>query len=86
MEKFQQCRVNAAKASIVSAYLRAAMRVAAATSEQAINAQFVMEQPERFSFSIRKLRVVVLDNARIHRGRQILERIEAWQQRVLFIF
>jgi transposase len=57
-----------------------------AVSEKAINGQFVMEQLERFSFSIRKLTVVVLDNARIHRGKQILERQAVWQTRGLFIF
>jgi len=36
-----------------------------ATSEQAISGGFVMEQLERFSFSIREITVVVLDNAPI---------------------
>ena len=57
-----------------------------ATSEKAISGNFVMEQMERFSFSITKLTVVVLDNARLHRGKQILERIKVWQTRGLFIF
>lgn len=57
-----------------------------ATSEKAISGQFVMEQLERFSFSIRKLTVVVLDNARIHCGKQIRERQPVWQIRGLFIF
>ena len=45
-----------------------------------------MEQVERFSFAISKLTVVVLDNARIHKGREMQERIESWQRRGLFIF
>ncbi len=57
-----------------------------ATSEKSITGKFVMEQLERFSFSLRKLTVVVLDNARIHTGKQISERIECWQRRGLFIF
>ena len=57
-----------------------------ATSEKAISGQFVMEQLERFSFSLKKLTVVVLDNARIHCGKQITERQAAWQTRGLFIF
>ena len=57
-----------------------------ATSEKSITSKFVMEQLERFSFSLRKLTVVVLDNARIHTGREIRERIECWQKRGLFIF
>jgi transposase len=57
-----------------------------ATSEKAIKADFVVEQLERFSFSIKKLTVVVLDNARIHTGKEMFERLEYWQQRGLFIF
>lgn len=57
-----------------------------AISENTITGKFVMEQLERFSFSLRKLTVVVLDNARIHTGKQIRERIEGWQARGLFIF
>ena len=55
-------------------------------SEQTISGGFVMEQLERFSFSIREVTVVVLDNARIHHSKQMRERIAAWQRRGLFIF
>jgi transposase len=58
----------------------------AATSEATINRDFVMEQLDRFSFSLKKLTVVVLDNARIHQGKQMQERIGAWQIRGLYIF
>lgn len=57
-----------------------------ATSEQSITGKFVMEQLERFSFTVRRLTVVVLDNAKIHLGKQITERIGCWQQRGLLIF
>jgi transposase len=57
-----------------------------ATSEKAIKANFVVEQLERFSFSLQKLTVVVLDNARIHTGKEMRDRIEYWQDRGLFIF
>ena len=57
-----------------------------ATSEKAIDAAFVVEQLERFSFSLSKLTVVVLDNARIHTGRKMRERIAGWQSRGLFVF
>lgn len=56
------------------------------TSEKAINADFVIEQLDWFSFSIRKPTVVVLDNARIHTGNKMKERIEYWQRRGLYIF
>lgn len=57
-----------------------------ATSENSIKAEFVIRQLERLSFSIKKITVVVLDNARIHTGNQMMERIKYWQQRGLFIF
>jgi len=58
----------------------------AAVSEKAIDAAFVVEQLERFSFSLKRLTVVVLDNARIHTGKKMRQRIEGWQSRGLFIF
>ena len=57
-----------------------------ATREKAIDAAFVAEQLERFSFSLSKLTVVVLDNARIHTGKKVRERIAGWQNRGLFVF
>ncbi len=57
-----------------------------AQSEKAIDAAFVVEQLERFSFSLRRLTVVVLDNARIHTGKKMRERREGWQSRGLFVF
>jgi len=56
------------------------------TSENSIKAEFVIGQLETLSFSIKKITVVVLDNARIHTGKQMRERIGYWQQRGLFIF
>jgi transposase len=61
-------------------------RIWTAQSEQTIDGDFVMEQLERFSFSIRKVTVIVLDNARIHHSKQIWERMGMWQRRGLFIF
>lgn len=57
-----------------------------AVSENSINAEFVIEQLERLSFAIKRITVIVLDNARIHTGRKMQERIEYWQRRGLFIF
>jgi transposase len=51
-----------------------------------ITSRFIIEQFERLSFSIRKLTVVVLDNARVHTSRQVQERRPFWQRRGLFIF
>ncbi len=57
-----------------------------AMSEKTIDAAFVVEQLERFSFSLSRLTVVVLDNARIHTGKKMSERIQTWRQRGLFVF
>jgi len=57
-----------------------------AVREKPIDAAFVVEQLERFSFSLKRLTVVVLDNARIHTGKKMRERIGAWQRRGLFVF
>lgn len=56
-----------------------------ATSCQAINAQFVMQELENLSHRIHKETVIVLDCARIHTGYLIRERLAHWQQRGLFI-
>lgn len=56
------------------------------TTEKAINSQFIFERLEEFSLTLRKLTVVVLDNARIHKSKIIKERIKAWQARGLYIF
>lgn len=56
------------------------------TSEKAINSQFIFDRFEEFSMTLRKLTVVVLDNARIHCSQIIKERIGIWQQRGLYIF
>jgi transposase len=61
-------------------------RAVVATSEHSITAEFIVEELERLSFSIEKITVVVLDNARIHTGKKMIERIGYWQQRGLFIF
>lgn len=56
------------------------------TTQQSINAQFVLELLDAFSLEISKNTVVVLDNARIHTARKIKERMGVWQKRGLFIF
>jgi transposase len=57
-----------------------------AMSQETITSEYVIEQLERFSQQLRKLTVVVLDNARIHRTKAFAERMIGWQERGLFIF
>jgi transposase len=56
------------------------------TTRRRITSQFIVEQLERLSFSIKQITVVVLDNARVHTSRQVRERRPFWQRRGLFIF
>lgn len=55
-------------------------------TQQSITAGFIFEQFERLSLALRRQTVVVVDKARVHRGRIIKERIEVWQKRGLFLF
>lgn len=57
------------------------------TIEQSINAQFILECFENFSFEIHKETFVILDNASVHRARIIRERMPYWQKkRTVYIF
>jgi transposase len=56
------------------------------TTRQRITSSFIIEELERPSFSIKKTTVLVLDNARVHKSKQVQERRSFWQQRGLFIF
>jgi transposase len=56
------------------------------TSTQNINSEFILEQLDRLSFKIRKQTFIVLDCARVHTAKIIMERLEYWQQRGLYIF
>ncbi len=56
------------------------------TTIGSINADFIVDFFEEFSFKISKQTVVVLDNARIHLAQKVKERFKYWQDRGLFIF
>jgi transposase len=53
---------------------------------KSINADFIVEFFDTFSFRIQKQTVIVLDNARIHIAQKVKERLEFWQKRGLYIF
>lgn len=54
-------------------------------TEQTIDAAFVSEQLDMFSWTVRRPTVVVLDNARVH-AKAVKERGHIWQQRGLFVW
>jgi transposase len=56
------------------------------TTRGRITSEFIIEQLERLSFSIKKMTVMVLDNARAHTSNKVQERRSFWQARGLFIF
>jgi transposase len=56
------------------------------TTVETMTSQFLFEQFERFSVGLKKLTVIVLDNAAVHRARIIKERLGVWQQRGLFLY
>jgi hypothetical protein len=51
------------------------------TTRDRITSGFIIEQLERLSFSIKKVTVVVLDNARAYTSQQKKDRRPNWQQR-----
>lgn len=57
----------------------------AKTTIESINADFIVDFFEEFSFKISKQTVIVLDNARIHIAQKVKERLKYWQKRGLFI-
>ncbi|KAA6325522.1 hypothetical protein EZS27_025279 [termite gut metagenome] len=56
------------------------------TTEQPIDAKFILEYMEKFSFQIQKETCIVLDNAKVHKSKIIQERLPYWQARGLFLF
>ncbi len=57
-----------------------------ATTTSPIDSHFIIEQMDRFSFSINKPTVLVLDNAKPHTAASIKERLAIWQSRGLHLF
>ncbi|MGI9036213.1 MAG: transposase [Pyrinomonadaceae bacterium] len=51
-----------------------------------ITSQFIFEQFEQLSMRIKRLTVVVLDNAPVHTARIIKQRNQVWQERGLYLF
>jgi transposase len=54
-------------------------------TQETIDAAFISEQLDTFSWSVRRPTVVVLDNARVH-AKAVRERSQVWQERGLFVW
>ena len=61
-------------------------RIMYATREESITADFIVEELDKFSLSLVKPTVVVLDNAKVHTAAKVKKQLEVWQQRGLFLF
>lgn len=84
----QEVFIPAAKGKAINcwALISRDNRIHYTTTYQSVDAQFVLEQLEELSWGIKRLTVVVLDNAGPHVARKIKERLKYWEQRGLFIF
>lgn len=56
------------------------------TTQSSIGAAQVVDFLDRFSFTVRKKTVIVLDNASIHRSKRTMELRRIWEKRGLFLF
>ena len=56
------------------------------TTQNTINAAFVVAFLDAFSSTLTRPTVVVLDNASVHTAKKVKERLAIWQNRGLFIF
>lgn len=56
------------------------------TTTENITSDFVIEQLDRLSFSVKKHTVIVLDNAKVHQSKKMKQMQKAWARRNLFVF
>ena len=68
------------------AFLRRDNRCQFTTMRKSISSEFIFEQLEEMSLRVKKVTVVVLDNAPVHSAGRIQERRQVWQQRGLYLF
>ena len=51
-----------------------------------MTAQTIVEWLDVFVLSLRRLTVIVLDNAPAHRSKEVRQRLLGWQERGLYVF
>lgn len=56
------------------------------TTEQAVTAQTIVDWLDVFALGLRRVTVVVLDNAPTHQAKEVQERLSGWQERGLYVF
>lgn len=55
-------------------------------TEQRTNADFIIQSLDHFSTKIKKLTVLILDNAPIHKSKSMMAKRLEWEEKGLFIF
>jgi transposase len=56
------------------------------TTYDIIDSSFIIEQIDKFSYTIKKHTVIVLDNAKVHQSKAFKKMKEVWAKKQLFIF
>lgn len=61
-------------------------KISFATNQESITADFIIKELDKFSLSISKPTVVVMDNAKVHTAVKVKQAMKDWQKRGLFLF
>lgn len=56
------------------------------TTETAVTAQTIVDWLDVFALGLRRMTVVVLDNAPAHKSKAVQQRLLGWQERGLYVF
>ena len=56
------------------------------TTYETIDSSFIIEQLNKFSYTIKKHTVIVLDNAKVHQSKAMKAMQNIWAKRELFVF
>ena len=56
------------------------------TTYETIDSNFIIEQINKFSYTIKKHTVIVLDNAKVHKSKAMKAMQNIWAKRKLFVF
>ena len=56
------------------------------TTQAAVTAQTIVDWLDVFALGLRRMTVVVLDNAPTHKSKEVTQRLSGWQKRGLWVF
>lgn len=86
--KDEECYIASVKGNVLNCFALIARdnKISYATSKQAITADFIIEQLDKLSLSMRRPTVVVMDNAKVHTATKVKQLSGTWQKRGLYLF